>query len=370
MARILPSVMADDLKGPPPSKVANFLKHLPGVQTEGMPKPPLRLLNLSQLREASQAVTWLVKHAIPGNSIGLLFGGSGTFKSFIALDLALHVAHGLQWLGRKTKKGPVLIVAAEGGAGLWRRIVAWHRRMGRSYDGVPVYVLPMSIDLMTDAARLTDAVSALAFIPELIVIDTLSQTFSGEENSSNEIAAYLRELGLWFRDSWRCTVLVVHHTGHLETERPRGSSALRSNVDFMFGVFRDEAERMATMENQKQKDGECIDPITFSMELEHLSYDEDGDAVTSLAASCVAQSDALNLMRFEAERGRGGRNQLFLSMALDGMDEKKLRQVFYDAIDGDGEKKRQAYGRARKWAIKSGLIEVAEGYILKLNRDT
>ena len=60
-------------------------------------------------------------------------------------------------------------------------------------------------------------------------VDTLSQTFSGEENSAAEMSTYLRELGLWFRESWRCAVLVIHHSGHVATDRPRGSSAIRAN---------------------------------------------------------------------------------------------------------------------------------------------
>jgi hypothetical protein len=66
-------------------------------------------------------------------------------------------------------------------------------------------------------------------------------------------------------------------------------------------------------------------------------------------------------MRYEAERGRGGNNHLFLELALNGIEEKKLRTVFYEAIDGDADKKRQAYFRARKWALTSGLIDDRAG---------
>jgi hypothetical protein len=104
-------------------------------------------------------VPWLVKHVVPADSIGVIYGGSGTFKSFIAIDLAMHIAHGMEWLGKKTKKGPVLIIAAEGGAGLWRRIVAWHRHRRLRWDDIDVRVLPMAIDLTTDAARVTEAAS-------------------------------------------------------------------------------------------------------------------------------------------------------------------------------------------------------------------
>jgi len=228
-------------------------------------------------------------------------------------------------------------------------------------------VLPVPIDLMTDASRLTSAVERLGIRPDLVVIDTMSQTFGGEENSASEVAKYLRELGLWFRSAWLATVLVVHHTGHLATERPRGSSAIRTNVDFMFGVFRDEKEMRATFENGKQKDGELADEISFSLTVVELARDEDGDPITSLMASGMTdRSDVLSLMRHEAERGRGGKNQLFLELACNGVEEKSLRAAFYMAIDGDVDAKRQAYFRARKWAIGAGLIEVAQGIVLRI----
>jgi AAA domain len=331
----------------------------------------LPILTLEQLREQANTVKWLVKHVVPAESIGVMFGGSGTFKSFIAIDLALHVAHGLPWLGKKTRQGKVLIVAAEGGAGLWRRIVAWHRENRLKWQDVSLWVLPVAVDLGTDAARVQDAMSALGVVPDLVVIDTLSQTFAGEENSASEVSAYLRELGVWFRSGWQASVLVVHHTGHQATERPRGSSAIRANVDFMFSVFRDEKEMLATVECVKQKDGELLDPTSFSLKVVELAKDEDGDSITSLVASGISDKrQVVSFMEHEAQRGRGGKNHLFLEMAQNGIEEKKLRAVFYEATDGDSEAKRKAYYRARKWAIDAGLLEVAQGVVIRLGDGT
>lgn len=332
---------------------------------------PVPLLTLAELREQASNVSWLVKHAVPAEAIGVIYGGSGTFKSFIAIDLALHVAHGLQWLGKKTRKGTVLIIAAEGGAGLWRRIVAWHRKHGLKWSDAPVHVVPVAVDLMADAARVAEAAAAAGIKPDLVVIDTMSQTFSGEENSAAEVSKYLREIGTWFRNAWRASVLVVHHTGHSETERARGSSAIRSNVDFMFSVFRDEKEMLATLEFVKQKDGELLDAATFDLRVIELAVDEDGDAITSLVASRMGSTEeVVGAMRYEAERGRGGHNQRFLELALHGIDEKKLRTVFQESIDGDSEKKRKAYYRARKWAVNAGLVEIAKGVVLRIGDGT
>jgi hypothetical protein len=94
----------------------------------------------------------------------------------------------------------------------------------------------------------------------------------------------------------------------------------------MFGVFRDEKEMLATVECVKQKDGELIEPVTFSMRVTELAKDEDGDPITSLVASAVGSTvDIVDAMKHEAQRGRGGRNHLFLDLAQNGIEEKKLR---------------------------------------------
>lgn len=328
------------------------------------------LLSLASLREASQALQWLVKHLIPLEIIAMLFGAPGTFKSFIALDCALHVAHGLPWLGRRTRQGAVIYIAAEGGAGVWKRIEAWHRLRGLNWQDVPLYVVPMAINLGTEARRVVNAAQATGVTPALVVVDTLSQTYSGEENSANEMAAYLRELGVCFREVWRCAVLLIHHSGHNATERPRGSSAIPANVDVLMGVHRDEKEMLATLSNPKQKDGDEQPDSTFALKAVEIGKDADGDPITSLVAWHLSSNDEIaSAVLAEQQAGRGGRDHLFLALVQNGMREKELRQLFYDGInESKPDTRKHAYQRARDKAVKAGLIEIAQGHVIDLRR--
>lgn len=334
------------------------------------PSRRVPLLSLAQLEEQAQQVAWLVKRVIPADSMGMIFGASGTFKSFIALDMALHVAHGLPWLGRKTKKGPVIYIAAEGGAGLWARIKAWHRSRGLNPAKAALFVVPMGVDLTADAWRVVEAAQSVGTHPLLVVVDTLSQTYSGEENSANEMAAYFRELGLRFRALWACAVVILHHSGHNATERPRGSSAIRANLDFLMGVWRDEKEMLATLACLKQKDAELFDDETFVLARHEVGQDEDGDALASLVARHLSSAEEVEqAMQAEVKAGRGGKNQLLLSLASAGMREKELRKAFYEDCGLDeAEAKRKAYQRARAWAIKAGFLDFAEGVVITLKR--
>ena len=329
----------------------------------------LPVLGMAALRETAERVRWAVKHVVPAASLGMLFGGSGTFKSFIALDFALHVCHGLPWMGRITQQGAVLYIAAEGGAGLWSRIKAWHKARGMAVPAdLPLRVVPLAIDLTQDAWRVVDAVQALGVTPKAVVVDTVSQTYSGEENSANEMAAYLRELGLRFREVWAAAVLLVHHTGHAATERPRGSSAIRANLDFLLSVYRDEKEMLATVGCVKQKDGELFADATFGLTVVDLGQDEDGDAITSLVARHLSTADAIEKARqAEQQAGRGGVNTMLMALVVNGMSEKGLREQFRERLgDKNDEAKKKAWTRA-KWAdVDAGLVDFSGGFVYDL----
>ena len=324
------------------------------------------LLPLAGLQAEAGAVRWLVKGRVPTDSLGMLFGGSGTFKTYLALDLALHVCHGLQWMGKRTRQGAVIYIAAEGGAGLWTRIKAWHDARGIAWEGAPLYVVPVALDLAADAWRVVEAAQAAGVTPELVVVDTLSQTFAGEENSASDMAAYLRTLGTRFRALWHCAVMLVHHSGHAETERPRGSSAIRANVDFLLGATRDGDAMAAEICCIKQKDGELFPDAMFSLKVQRLGEDEDGEEVTQLVAMHLDGPQAIHdAMAHEAKQGRGGANRLLLSLLQNGMREEELRKAFYEDCGLDKvDSKKKAYMRALSWAKRSKFMEIAQGTVI------
>lgn len=325
------------------------------------------VMTVMDLDEKAGALTWAVKHLVPARGLGFIFGASGTFKSFIALDYALHRAYGMPWLGRKTKQAVPVYLAAEGGAGLIRRIKAWHMDRGMNWQDCPMRVVIVPLTLRTQASALRVAIQETGIEPGDLIVDTMSQTFTGNENSNDEVAEFLRALGTELRDGLGCTVTVVHHTGHMATERPRGASAIVANCDFAFGVFRDEKEMLATVEFAKVKDEERPAPVSFELRRVEVGHDEDEEPITSLAASVLSEAGLSEAMKREALQGRGGRNRLFMRLAQNGMLEKELRKVFGDEVDAaDPEARRKAYYRAREWAVAAGFVEIAEGRIIVL----
>lgn len=336
------------------------------AKAEEQPPTAGLVLDITQLHERASAVRWAVKGIVPEQGLGFIFGASGTFKSFLALDYALHRAYGMRWMGRRTKQAVPVYLAAEGGAGLMRRIVAWHKDRGMVWQDCPMRVVVVPLTLRTQSKPLAEAIRATGVECGDLIIDTMSQTFTGNENSNDEVSEFLRVLGMDLRDSLRCTVTVVHHSGHSATERPRGASAIIANADFAIGVFRDEKEMLATVEFVKIKDGERPKEETFELVSIPLGHDEDGDTITSLSARYICGADEIRAaMQREAQSGRGGRNNLLLGLAATCATEKELRKAFYEDVDlVDMDSKKKAFYRARDWALKNGHFEIVQGVIV------
>jgi hypothetical protein len=339
----------------------------PQVYVGGVtPLPSGLVLTLDQLHQKAGSLRWAVKGVVPERSIGFIYGASGTFKSFLALDYALHRAYGMKWLGRRTKQAVPVYLAAEGGAGLMRRIEAWHKDRGMVWQDCPMRVVIVPMTLRTQAADLCAAIQAVGVHPGDLIVDTMSQTFTGNENSNDEVADFLRVIGMELRDAMNCTVTVVHHSGHSATERPRGASAIIANVDFCFGVFRDEKEMLCTLEFVKVKDGDRPEEQRFEMASVELGFDEDGDVITSLSARhLVDPAEVQAAMAREALAGRGGKNSLLVQLSKTCTTEKELRKVFYDECGlANQDSRKHAYANAKRWALSNKEFEIVEGLII------
>ena len=102
--------------------------------------------------------------------------------------------------------------------------------------------------------------------PALIVIDTLARAMgAADENSTQQMGAMIRAVDD-MRDDYSCTVLAVHHTGHGNKDRARGSSALLGAVDCEFMVEKWGDDQIAKVEVKwtKMKDAMIPEPKTLS----------------------------------------------------------------------------------------------------------
>jgi hypothetical protein len=73
---------------------------------------------------------WLIKGLMPSRGLCTVFGEPGCGKSFLTLDMVLHIAAGREYAGRKTKQARVVYIAAEGQGGFRNRVIEAAKQLG------------------------------------------------------------------------------------------------------------------------------------------------------------------------------------------------------------------------------------------------
>ena len=242
---------------------------------------PVPIYDLTQ----REPMSWLIKGVLPKAELGILFGASGSGKTFVALDLAFSIARGIAWRNRRTTKGRVVLIAAEGGSGLGKRGDAYARYHGfdlrTTQDLHVITAAPNFLD-SDDISEVIAEIKNLGDV-DMIVIDTLAQVSPGaNENTSDDMGKVLSNIRL-LHEATGAMNLVVHHAGKDLSKGSRGWSGLKAAADVQIEVIRHEnGEREIHID--KMKDGEDGVRWGFKLEVIDLGVDYDGDPVTS----CVA----------------------------------------------------------------------------------
>lgn len=200
----------------------------------------------------------LVADLIPCKSFVVVWGPYGSYKSTAVLDLAYSVQIGRAWLGRHAvTQGDVVYVAGEGGAGLYKRALAWMAEHELDLDAAHLNIWREPVNLLEPAAVQRFLARLGDLKPVLVIFDTLATCSTGaDENSSTDMGRIVASSNA-IRSALDCSVLLVHHsTKSGDTER--GHSSLGGAADVM---IRCTGTNLAlTMEWAKNKDlAECSD---------------------------------------------------------------------------------------------------------------
>lgn len=211
--------------------------------------------------------TWLVKDLISERSTVMMFGSSGSYKSFLALDICLAIANGKQTFGSATKPGLVFYGALEGKAHLKKARRAWRTLKGIEGKMENFFVgrAPM-IGVDGEMQEFGDEIMkrCKGRRPALIVIDTLSKSMAGlNENDAQDAGKFIQ-----FCDSlvevFGCTVIAIHHNGKEENRGARGSSAFLAGFDTVLEVKAWKNSKAVAVYVRKHKDAEEKEsPWTF-----------------------------------------------------------------------------------------------------------
>lgn len=256
----------------------------PDLQRAAAPGQPslgftVQLRHVADIVDENREPEWLLHRILEAKVVAVLAGPRASFKSFIALDWAMRVA---------LDETPVAILSGEGG-GLGRRVKAWMQTFGggRNLRDLPVLALerPLNLNREEEMSLLVQAIDGAGIRPALVVIDTLSKFSAGmDENSNQEVAAYLSQVSRYLRERYEASVLIVAHSGHGDSDRPRGASALMANPDAEYIVKRaTQPPTHVEVTRQRFKDTGELPNLAYEAEVIDLgAADRYGERLTSL----------------------------------------------------------------------------------------
>lgn len=308
----------------------------PGLERAPEPAPRPRLI----WRKAADLIDEPAPAAIIAGlawsgCVTVLVGESGAGKTFLLTALAADVADGRSRLGRRVKGGSVAYVSFEGDAmGLRLRAL---REYGLPLDNLHVLRAgePISPKVSRDGLELPSMgeaalAEALADLTQqlaaegrpplvLVVIDTIRASLAGNEDSSEDVAGYLRAVRRLLTPFPRAACILAHHAGWQDGDqrrkRERGSSALRGNVDataYLEATGEDRAAGVVylVLRTLKARDEERPAPLRLQRRRVRLDgTNEYGEQPTS----CVVERDPRRLEELaaaEEERERAAREAL------------------------------------------------------------
>lgn len=173
---------------------------------------------------------WLVDDAWVDNSVGFISGRSKSYKTWIALDLALSVVSGESFLARYPirRTGPVLLIQEEDPAavlqdrlrliakskGMLPEIEQVSRKLIRiRYPDYPLHIINLQGFNLGVEEKVNQVRALIAQInPVMVILDPLIVLLPQgvDEFRGGEISAVLQSVKMW-REEFGCSVVIVHH---------------------------------------------------------------------------------------------------------------------------------------------------------------
>ncbi len=207
---------------------------------------------------------WIIDDLLPEKAYAMMFGDRGTFKTFLALDMALSIASGgfalpetALWKDKIANPGPVLFAVGEGRGNIKKRVQAWEN-IHNAGETVHDFRLADPVPLVSeDINPFLDVVYAACPRKEgyqLVVLDTVGRAMQGTNENAQEHASNFTKMVQTIQYELNAAVLALHHSGHGDKDRSRGSSVFGADVDTEIRLNRIANENKVTITMTKQKD--------------------------------------------------------------------------------------------------------------------
>lgn len=222
--------------------------------------PPFPVVRPCDLKASATATTpWLINPLWTAQAVGIIGGNPKSYKTWMALELAVAVASGSACLDTFAvpAPGPVLLYAAEDSESALRlRLESLARHHAIDLTSLNIRVITtdaLRLDRKADQERLE--ATLMLHRPVLLILDPLVRLHAIDENAAGEIAALLGYLRILQRKTGSAITLVHHARKNPAANGGagyslRGSSDLYAWVDSFLYLRRHHGQLMLSAEHR------------------------------------------------------------------------------------------------------------------------
>jgi hypothetical protein len=252
---------------------------------------------------------WLIELLIPEIGSGLLSGQWGTFKTFVALDLAVAVMTSESFIKFPVmRRGAVLFIAMEGEGEVAVRLEAGLKARGFVGKAPFAWITECPRLLNSNASQILVAMVKQAAermlrnfdLPvALIIIDTMGKAAGYEKKGDEDDAVIATKIEGVLSTVSRATgafVLGLDHFGKDPATGTRGSSGKEGHTDIVLALLGDKAQNGAVTNTRlcarKRRSGPNGEEFPFRTNIVDMGIDPHGTPVSTLIIDWAAEPEA------------------------------------------------------------------------------
>lgn len=238
---------------------ASFLKTLAKTEVDSLEEAQfldkLNIINWRDVWEDTSEEVWFVDGIICAERGHTIYSAPGVGKSLLVREMSACLATGKPVLGLSAKEPiKVLYIDHENipKSDIRRSLID----MGFTWEELETNFKLMSFpeftpfDLPKGGQELRRAIEILK--PELVVIDTLSRSVQGKENDNDTWIDFYNYSGKILK-SMGIAYIRIDHTGKNSDAGPRGGSAKMGDVDLVWHLKEDVADKKFRLINEKKR---------------------------------------------------------------------------------------------------------------------
>lgn len=272
------------------------------------PLPTKTLLEIR--RDGYPELKWKIHRLIPDRGITIFGGPSGSFKTWVAMQLALSCASGELFLHHfDTKKFNVLYVDEENGnitlPNRFDLLIKGHNHVHNFGNLYVVQFANVKLDENLVSGRLEYYIKHCNV--RLIIFDSMVRCMLGEEDSSKDVRVVFDNLKFVLKSVEDLSIVILHHTAKgkkgLDGLRGSGDFAAFADVVLMFNPTRG---NLVNIEIAKNRHIDLTKFSQFSIEVINtneggllLAYSEYADAGGNINAIERLKEDLLKHFKQE-----------------------------------------------------------------------